>query len=80
MSDREPVPPVRFDEADAEELVVCWKNPDGSVDRGRALRPQNAQEMARIFSRMYPDQTYWLEPPNVTPRGAYTGLQRRHVR
>jgi hypothetical protein len=80
MADRD-LPSGRADEPEAsEELVLCWRNPDGSTDRARALRRENAEQVARIFSRMYPDQTYWLEPLKAAPPGAYTGLRRRRVR
>jgi hypothetical protein len=61
----------------ADEVVIWWRNADGSLDRGRALRRENAEEMARIFSKMYPDQTYWLEPLKVTPRGSYGPVRRK---
>jgi hypothetical protein len=81
MSEREADPFPRADEPDAvEELVLWWRNPDGSVDRGHPLRRANAEEMARIFSRMYPEQTYWLEPLMIVPRGAYAGVRRKRPR
>jgi hypothetical protein len=61
----------------AEEIVLCWRNADGSLDRGRPLRRENAEEMARIFSKMYPDQTYWLEPLSLVPRGSYGAVRRK---
>jgi hypothetical protein len=60
-----------------EELVLWWRNADGSLDRGHALRRENAEAMARIFSKMYPDQTYWLEPVKVVPRGSYGPVRRK---
>ena len=78
MSERDVARSVRADEG--EEVVLCWKNPDGSVDRGRPLRRENAEEMARIFSRMYPDQTYWVEPLKLAKPGSFTGIRRRRIR
>jgi hypothetical protein len=64
----------------ADELVLWWRNPDGSVASGHCLRRENAEEMARIFSKMYPDQTYWLEPQKITPPGSYPGVRRKRNR
>ncbi|HEX6737011.1 MAG TPA: hypothetical protein VF310_01940 [Vicinamibacteria bacterium] len=73
-------PPTPSSSDAPEELVVSWKNPDGSVGHGRALPRDSAEEMARIFTRMYPDQTYWLEPAAVRGRGVYPGVQRKRRR
>jgi hypothetical protein len=78
MTEKPTAPTASASESDAaEEIVVCWRNPDGSQGSGRALRRENAEEMARIFSKMYPDQTYWLEPRKLTPPGSYGGVRRR---
>jgi hypothetical protein len=75
MAEIKPPPPA--DTTDFEELVVSWKNPDGSIIHGRALRRQSAEEMVRIFSSMYPDQTYWLEPLAMRAREVYPGVRRK---
>jgi hypothetical protein len=61
----------------AEEFVLFWRNPDGSVASGHSLPKERAEQMARIFSKMYPDQTYWMEPVRVTPPRSYMGVTRK---
>jgi hypothetical protein len=49
-----------------ESFVVSWKYPDGTVASGHPLPRERAEALCRIYSRMYPDQTYWLEPLRLT--------------
>jgi hypothetical protein len=78
MPEKDPRSSARPEDLEPEdELVLWWRNPDGSLANGRALPRHNAEELALIFSKMYPDQTYWLEPLKATPRGSYVGLRRK---
>jgi hypothetical protein len=46
----------------APEFVLSWKYPDGTVAQGRPLPRETAEQLARVFGSMYPEETYWLEP------------------
>lgn len=61
----------------AEEFVLYWRNPDGTVASGHALPRERVEQMARVFSKMYPDQSYWMEPLRLTPLRSYMGVRRK---
>jgi hypothetical protein len=63
MTQRDPdPPPIPIEPAGDAEFVLSWKYPDGTVARGRPLPRSTAEQLARIFGSMYPEEAYWLEP------------------
>jgi hypothetical protein len=48
-------------ETPTESVVLSWRYPDGTVASGHPLPREQAEQLARVYGRMYPDQTFWLE-------------------
>ena len=64
-------------ETPTENVVLSWRYPDGTVASGHPLPREQAEQLARVYGGMYPDQTFWLEPsldPPVVGR-----VRRRRV-
>jgi hypothetical protein len=78
MAEKDPRSLPTPDDAEAaEEFVLYWRNRDGSVGSGHALPRERVEQMARVFSNMYPDQSYWMEPLRLTPKRSYMGVRRK---
>jgi hypothetical protein len=65
------------DEATGSETVILsWKYPDGTMASGHPLPRDRAEQLARVYGAMYPDQTYWLEAVNMVETITYARVRR----
>ena len=80
MAAKSPFPPGSTNAAESDEsFVVSWKYPDGTLASGHPLPRERAEALCRIYSRMYPEQTYWLEPLRLTDTDTreFLGVRRK---
>ena len=54
-------------ETPTESVVLSWRYPDGTVASGHPLPREQAEQLARVYGGMYPDQTFWLERSELDP-------------
>jgi hypothetical protein len=72
--------PEHPEEPPVDTVVLHWKYPDGTEVSGHPLPRGRAEQLARVYGSMYPDQTYWLEPVRLDETLAYARVQRRRVK
>jgi hypothetical protein len=63
----------------SETVILSWKYPDGTVASGHPLPRNQAEQLAKVYGSMYPDQTYWLEPVRMDDTIAYARVRRRRT-
>jgi len=65
--------------ADSElaEFLVSWKHPDGSISSVGPLPRDRAQSIVEVYGRMYPEQTFWVQPLPDEIQKARPGRVRR---
>lgn len=61
----------------ADSVVLSWRYPDGSVGTGHFLPRARAEQLARIYGAMHPEETYWIEPVPMEETQAYARVRRR---
>ena len=61
----------------AHSVVLSWRYPDGRVATGHFLPRERAEQLARIYGVMHPDQTYWIETVRMDETQAYARVRRR---
>jgi hypothetical protein len=61
----------------AENAILTWRYPDGTVAAGHPLPREQAERLARVYGSMYPEQTYWLEPVRLDETRSYMRVRRR---
>ena len=64
----------------ADSVVLSWRYPDGRVATGHFLPRERAEQLARIYGVMHPDQTYWIETVRMDETRAYGRVRRRRPR
>jgi hypothetical protein len=62
-----------------ESVVLSWRYPDGTVASGHPLPRDQAEQLARVYGGMHPDQTFWLEPSKLGETSGYGRVRRRRA-
>ena len=60
-----------------DSVVLSWRYPDGSVATGHFLPRERAEQLARIYGAMHPEETYWIETVPMAETQAYARVRRR---
>jgi hypothetical protein len=65
--------------ADTElsEFLVSWKHSDGTISSVGPLPRERAQNIVEVYGRMYPEQTFWVQPLPAELQDARQGRVRR---
>ena len=61
----------------SDSVVLSWRYPDGRVAKGHFLPRERAEQLARVYGSMHPDQTYWIETVPMDETKAYGRVRRR---
>ena len=64
----------------ADNVVLSSRSPDGSVTTGHFLPREHAEQLARIYGGMYPEQTFWIEPVKMDETRSFMRVRRRRPR
>jgi hypothetical protein len=64
-------------ETDMADFLVSWKHPDGTISSVGPLPHDRAQNIVEVYGRMYPEQTFWVQPLPREIREARQGRVRR---
>ena len=59
------------------KCLLALRSADGSVTSVGPLSWDRAEAMARVYGRMYPDQTCWVEPLRREVEELHVGRVRR---
>jgi hypothetical protein len=60
-----------------DNVVLSWRYADGRVVSGHFLPRERAEQLARVYGDMHPDQTYWIEAVPLVETQAYARVRRR---
>lgn len=77
MAEKAKPPKAAGDEEDLAAFLVAWKHSDGTISSVGPLPRDRAQNIVEVYGRMYPEQTFWVQPLPVEIQQARPGRVRR---
>jgi len=77
MAEKANPPNSAGDDKDLAEFLVAWKRPDGTISSVGPLPRDRAQSIVEVYGRMYPEQTFWVQPLPAEIQEARPGRVRR---
>lgn len=77
MGEKAKTPSAADADTSAAEFVVAWRHTDGTEGSAGPWPRERAERIVEIYGRMYPDQTFWVQPTPQQIREARPGRVRR---
>lgn len=66
--------------APTDSVVLSWRYPDGRVATSHFLPRERAEQLARIYGAMHPEETYSIEAVRMDETQTYGRVSRRRAR
>ncbi len=62
MVEKAKSPSAAGPDSDAADYVIAWRHADGTEGSSGPWARERAESIVEVYGRMYPGQTFWVEP------------------